>query len=126
MLGHQLMGSDIQELLLIDLPAPQETEATEQGEQALKRHTTVRYFKQMHPQRCFPMVVTLSAKQLRALHHSKLEQVEGEEARSDSSGLGLAIVKRILDLHGSRITVTSQLDSGTEFQFDLPVYQQVA
>ena len=52
--------------------------------------------------------------------------VEGEEARSDSSGLGLAIVKRILDLHGSRITVTSQLNSGTEFQFDLPVCQKAA
>ena len=52
--------------------------------------------------------------------------VDGEEARSDSSGLGLAIVKRILDLHGSRITVTSQLNSGTEFQFDLPVYQEAA
>ena len=33
--------------------------------------------------------------------------VEGEEARANSSGLGLAIVKRILDLHGSNISVTS-------------------
>ena len=41
-------------------------------------------------------------------------------------GLGLAIVKRILDLHGSRITVSSQLNSGTEFQFELPVYQKAA
>lgn len=37
-----------------------------------------------------------------------------------STGLGLAIVKRILDLHGSRITVSSQPNLGTRFEFDLP------
>ncbi|MCH9696246.1 MAG: HAMP domain-containing histidine kinase [Gammaproteobacteria bacterium] len=52
--------------------------------------------------------------------------VQGEEARSDSSGLGLAIVKRILDLHDSRITVKSQLDVGTSFEFELPAYQKAA
>lgn len=52
--------------------------------------------------------------------------VGGEEARSDSSGLGLAIVKRILDLHGSRITVTSKVDAGTRFEFELPLYDQAA
>ncbi len=52
--------------------------------------------------------------------------LDGEEARSDSSGLGLAIVKRILDLHDSRITVTSKLDAGTRFEFELPLYQQAA
>jgi len=52
--------------------------------------------------------------------------VGGEEARSDSSGLGLAIVKRILDLHDSRITVTSKLDAGTRFEFELPIYEQAA
>jgi len=44
----------------------------------------------------------------------------GEEAGSNSSGLGLAIVKRILDLHDSRITVVSALNSGTRFEFELP------
>ncbi len=52
--------------------------------------------------------------------------VDGEEARSDSSGLGLAIVKRILDLHGSRITVTSKPNRGTRFEFELPLCQQAA
>ena len=52
--------------------------------------------------------------------------LDGEEARSDSSGLGLAIVKRILDLHDSRITVTSKLDAGTRFEFDLPHCKQAA
>ena len=37
-----------------------------------------------------------------------------------SAGLGLAIVKRILDLHGSRISVTSRVDVGTRFEFTLP------
>lgn len=40
--------------------------------------------------------------------------------RGGSSGLGLAIVKRILDLHGSRITVESTVDKGTVFAFNLP------
>ncbi|HKJ17657.1 MAG TPA: ATP-binding protein [Xanthomonadales bacterium] len=44
-------------------------------------------------------------------------------ASGGSSGLGLAIVKRILDLHGSRITVESALDKGTVFAFDLPTRQ---
>ena len=48
---------------------------------------------------------------------------DGEEARSASSGLGLAIVKRILDLHGSRITVTSTVNQGTRFEFELPAAQ---
>ena len=52
--------------------------------------------------------------------------LDGEEARSDSSGLGLAIVKRILDLHGSRITVQSRVNTGTRFQFELPIHQQAA
>lgn len=51
---------------------------------------------------------------------------QGEEGRSDSSGLGLAIVKRILDMHESRITVVSKLNSGTRFEFELPLYGQAA
>lgn len=44
----------------------------------------------------------------------------GVRDNTDSTGLGLAIVRRILDLHGSRITVSSQPDKGTRFEFDLP------
>lgn len=50
----------------------------------------------------------------------------GSEDRSGSAGLGLAIVKRILDLHGSRITVTSEVNRGTRFEFDLPVTAEAA
>lgn len=42
---------------------------------------------------------------------------------SDSTGLGLAIVKRILELHGSRITVESRVNEGTRFEFNLPSSQ---
>ena len=45
---------------------------------------------------------------------------QGQEQHSTSAGLGLAIVKRILDLHGSRITVSSTLNQGTRFEFDIP------
>jgi signal transduction histidine kinase len=43
-----------------------------------------------------------------------------QSENSDSTGLGLAIVKRILDLHGSRITVQSSPNQGTRFEFELP------
>ncbi|MFH0352415.1 MAG: sensor histidine kinase [Chromatiales bacterium] len=40
--------------------------------------------------------------------------------KSRSAGLGLAIVKRILELHGSAISVVSNPAAGTTFSFDLP------
>jgi two-component system OmpR family sensor kinase len=36
-------------------------------------------------------------------------------------GLGLAIASRIVELHGSHLTVVSELQQGTEFRFSLPV-----
>ncbi len=39
----------------------------------------------------------------------------------NSAGLGLAIVKRILDLHGSAIKVSSEVERGTTFSFRIPV-----
>jgi len=42
------------------------------------------------------------------------------------TGLGLAIVKRILELHGSRIEVTSQPLRGTCFRFPLPLRSEDA
>lgn len=44
----------------------------------------------------------------------------GQPSSGQSNGLGLAIVKRILDLHGSRITVSSTMNQGTRFEFSLP------
>ena len=48
---------------------------------------------------------------------------QGEENTTGSTGLGLAIVRKILDLHGSRITVSSVLNEGTCFEFDLPTQE---
>ncbi len=47
----------------------------------------------------------------------------GDDVSEDAThaGLGLAIAKRILDLHGSTITVNSEPGQGTAFEFDLPV-----
>ena len=45
-------------------------------------------------------------------------------ASQDHMGLGLAIVKRILDLHGSVVSVRSQLRQGTCFEFVLPGHGQ--
>ena len=42
------------------------------------------------------------------------------QTATNNAGLGLAIVRKILDLHGSRITVSSQVNQGTCFEFDLP------
>ncbi len=44
----------------------------------------------------------------------------GESAGDGHSGLGLAIVRRILELHGSVISVTSRVHEGTCFRFSLP------
>ncbi|HZW59486.1 MAG TPA: ATP-binding protein [Woeseiaceae bacterium] len=48
------------------------------------------------------------------------ERGYGTGQESASTGLGLAIVRRILDLHGCRIAVSSEVGKGTRFEFALP------
>ena len=44
----------------------------------------------------------------------------GEMSDVGRTGLGLAITRHIVELHGGTITVSSALDEGTTFSFDLP------
>jgi signal transduction histidine kinase len=49
-------------------------------------------------------------------------QLDGSAKRHYAgTGLGLAMVKRIVEAHGSQITVKSELGHGSQFQFTLPV-----
>jgi len=47
---------------------------------------------------------------------------KSREGEMGHSGLGLAITKRILQLHDRSIKVTSVVNAGTSFTFQLPVY----
>jgi signal transduction histidine kinase len=49
-----------------------------------------------------------------------------DERDEGSMGLGLAIAKRILELHGSEISVVSKARQGTRFDFDLPLQSRAA
>jgi signal transduction histidine kinase len=40
-----------------------------------------------------------------------------------NTGLGLAIAKKILDLHNSSLVLNSQVNEGSSFAFELPLYQ---
>ena len=44
-----------------------------------------------------------------------------KSSKKQGSGLGLAIVKKIMDLHGTTITVLSKPKEGSSFVFNLPV-----
>ena len=45
---------------------------------------------------------------------------KSRQGKGDHAGLGLAIVKRIIELHGSVIEASSEINCGTLFQFHLP------
>jgi signal transduction histidine kinase len=44
--------------------------------------------------------------------------------QNDGAGLGLAIVKKILDVHSIEIQVSSVINEGTTFTFQLPIHSQ--
>ena len=56
---------------------------------------------------------------LKRYYRKSGERVDGDA--EGGLGLGLAIASRMVELHGSQLTVASELRRGTEFRFSLPV-----
>jgi two-component system sensor histidine kinase NblS len=50
-------------------------------------------------------------------------RVENNVHTEAGTGLGLSIVRGILEKHGSRVQIVSELGVGTTFWFDLPLEQ---
>ena len=57
----------------------------------------------------------------RSMIFDKFYRGQRQRDRVHGTGMGLAIVKAIVDAHGGRIEVTSQLGRGSVFSFDLRV-----
>jgi two-component system sensor histidine kinase KdpD len=59
-----------------------------------------------------------------ALIFDKFYRGKDQRYRVQGTGMGLAIAKAIVEAHGGKIRVTSQVGSGSVFQFSLPLASQ--
>ena len=57
----------------------------------------------------------------KSLIFDKFYRGQGHRYRVQGTGMGLAIVKAIVEAHGGKVEVTSQLGSGSVFSFSLPI-----
>src|SRR5207248_366933 len=57
----------------------------------------------------------------RSMIFDKFYRGQSQRYRIQGTGMGLAIVKAIVEAHGGRIEVTSQLGHGSVFSFGLPI-----
>lgn len=57
----------------------------------------------------------------REMIFDKFYRGQSQRYRVQGTGMGLAIVKAIVEAHGGRIQVTSQLGQGAVFSFGLPI-----
>jgi signal transduction histidine kinase len=52
----------------------------------------------------------------------EFQQLDASSTREKGgTGLGLSIARRIVDLHGGRIRVESEVEKGATFTFSLPI-----
>ena len=64
--------------------------------------------------------IGIPEKDLPHIFDSHFRAENSKQGTGENSGLGLAICKRIVELHGSRLMVSSTLGEGTRFCFILP------